>query len=356
MKIVSYLTEPASYTVDLVNKVHIPLKIDYRFLQKNTSAFTNVFLNYSLFMSDHNWIKRISIIRKDYKFYDIIIFNGYDRLDFIFLLFVHFFSKNKKNIGLESDTQLRIPTNFLKKIIKKTYLNFIFNDKYIHGLAGGNNSHRDLFRFYGMREKNIHFLPMVIDVEKRKFKLNRKRNSIFTFLFVGRFIPLKQIELIIKSFLFEFKDDPKVQLKLIGDGPLLKNLTANYKFKNVLFQGALFNKDLLKEYEDAHVLVLGSNKEQWGLVINEALASGLAVLSNNKVGANFDLIKDKNTGFIFNSEIKNDLSSKMRLIYEDKSYFKECCFNGFKLMHEYWNFDLYSEKLMEASNKMISNE
>lgn len=356
MKIVSFLTEPASYTIDLISKVHNPLEIDYRFLQKKTTARTDSFLSSSMFMSDYNWLKRFSILKDDYKYYDVIIFNGYDRLDFIFLLFVHFFSANKKNIGLESDTQLRVPSNFFKRIIKKIYLNFIFKDSYFHGLAGGNNTHRDLFSFYGMKEKNIHFLPMVIDVEKRKFEVERQRNPIFTFLFVGRFIPLKQIEYIIKSFLIEFKDNSQVQLKLIGDGIMFDYLSSKYSENNIIFKGALFDKDLLNEYEDSHVLVLASNKEQWGLVINEALASGLAVLSNNKVGANFDLVEGKNTGLIFNSEKEFDLSEKMRLIYDDKIYFKSCCANAYKLMHQYWNFNLYSEKLMEAVKKMTSND
>lgn len=355
MKIVSYLTEPASYTIDLISKVHIPLKIDYRFLQSKTLVKTQNFFDESLYMCDNSWLKRIAIIKKDYKVYDVIIFNGYDRLDFIFLLFIHLFSTNKKHIGLESDTQLRIPTNYLKRIIKKTYLNFIFRDKYMHGLAGGNSSHRKLFSHFGMKKENIHFLPMVIDVEQRNFKLDRQRNSIFTFLFVGRFIPLKQIEYIIKSFLIAFEGNDKVQLKLIGDGPLQNGLKNKYKFDNIIFEGALFDKDLLSQYKNSHVLVLASNKEQWGLVINEALACGLAVLSNDKVGANFDLIENKKTGYIFDSNKEFDLSLKMKSIFEDQSYFKECCTNGHDLMHKYWNFNLYSEKLSEAAKKMMTN-
>lgn len=356
MKIVSYLTEPASYSIDLISKVHIPLKIDYRFLQKKTLAKTQTFLNGSLFLNEYGWLKRILIIKKDYKAYDVIVFNGYDRLDFIFLLLIHLFSFNKKNIGLESDTQLRIPTNYFKKIIKKYYLNFIFKNDYIHGLAGGNSSHRKLFSHYGMKEENIHFLPMVIDVEQRNFKVERKRNSVFTFLFVGRFIPLKQIEFIIKSFLIAFKGNTKVQLKLIGDGPLQNELKNKYKFDNIHFEGALYDDLLLTEYKNSHVLVLASNKEQWGLVINEALASGLAVLSNDKVGANFDLIDNKNTGYIFDSNKEFDLSTKMKSIFEDKSYFNQCCVNGHNLIHNYWNFNLYSEKLFEAAKKMMSND
>lgn len=356
MKIVSYLTEPASYTIDLVSKVHIPLGIDYRFLQRKTLAKTDNLLKGSVYLQDKGWFDRILFIKNDYKKYDVIVFNGYDRLDFIFLLFIHLFSFKKKKIGLESDTQLRIPKNYLKRIIKKLYLNFIFKNNHIHGLAGGNNNHRKLFSYYGMNKNNIHFLPMVVDVEKRKFTIDRQRNSIFTFLFVGRFIPLKQIEYIIKSFLFEFENKSNVQLKLVGDGPLLNHLRDKYKYDNIFFEGALFDEDLIEVYRTSHVLILASNKEQWGLVINEALASGLAVLSNNKVGANYDLIEGKGTGYVFDSDLDSDLSIKMKSIFQDEKYFKKCCVNAHHLMHGYWNFNLYSEKLLEASTKMLLND
>ena len=40
MKIVSYLTEPAKYTLDLIESVHIPLNVDVVFLQRNTFVKT----------------------------------------------------------------------------------------------------------------------------------------------------------------------------------------------------------------------------------------------------------------------------------------------------------------------------
>ena len=355
MRIISYLTEPASYTLDLISKVHSKHGIDYKFLQRKTSAKSSKLLNNKIFLNELNFFSRIRTIYTDYKKYDVIVFNGYDRLDFIFLLIIHIFSKNKTPIGLESDTQLRIPKNFLKRVIKKLYLNFVFKLSKIHGLSGGNYSHRHLFSYYGMKEENIHFLPMVIDVEKLNFDPNRNRNDFFTFIFVGRFIPLKQIEYIIKSFKMAFHKQ-YVKLNLIGDGPLFKELMDKYSCNSICFKGALYDQDLLDEYKNAHVLILASNKEQWGLVINEALAAGLAVLSNNKVGANYDLLENKKTGYIFDSNIENDLCEKMKLIYSQKNVFDQFCRNGYQLMHTYWNFNLYKEMLFNAANKMTKND
>ena len=39
----------------------------------------------------------------------------------------------------------------------------------MNGLAGGEKLHKELFRYYGMSEEKIHFLPMVVDVNQFKF-------------------------------------------------------------------------------------------------------------------------------------------------------------------------------------------
>ena len=150
---------------------------------------------------------------------------------------------------------------------------------------------------------------MVVDVNQFKFYPLRKRNKVFTFLFVGRFVPLKQIEVIIEEFLMKFEKDTSVQLILVGDGPKYKSIYENYsKYTNVLFKGRLTAMDLKREFELAHVFVLASNNENWGLVINEAMSASLAVLSNKGIGANYDLIIDKDTGVIFDASKKGRFS------------------------------------------------
>ena len=50
-----------------------------------------------------------------------------------------------------------------------------------------------------MSEEKIHFLPMVVDANQFKFN-SLEKEMIFTYLYVGRFIKLKQIEIIIDEF------------------------------------------------------------------------------------------------------------------------------------------------------------
>lgn len=355
MKTISYLTEPAKYTLDLIESVHIPLKIDVVFLQRNTFVKSDKLKEHCnlTFLNELSFFKRFKKLYNDYQNYDIIVFNGYDRFDFLLLWFIHLISKNKTPIGLESDTPIYIPKNYFKRIIKEKYLNNIFKNKWVHGLAGGNDTHRKLFSYYGMSEAKIHFLPMVIDVEKFSFNPIRNRAKNFTFIYVGRFEKIKKIDIIINEFLIAFNDNLNVTLKLIGDGSLKSNLELKYKkCQNIIFTGKLFDNDLKIEYEQAHVLVLSSIKDNWGLVINEALSASLPVLSSNYVGANYDLIEDKNTGFTFDPHKRGDLAQKMKLLFENNSIFERFAHNGYELMHNYWNYDLYQKQFLLSANKM----
>ena len=84
-------------------------------------------------------------------------------------------------------------------------MSYIFKKKYVYGLAAGNYTHKDLFRFYGMREKNIFLMPLMVNNFKfyPKNIINKKE---FIFLFVGRLIKRKNIESLINVFNYKFKD------------------------------------------------------------------------------------------------------------------------------------------------------
>ena len=98
-------------------------------------------------------------------------------------------------------------------------------------------------------------------------------------------------------------------------------------------------------YNDCNVFVLPSTFEPWGLVVNEAMASGFPVIVSDKVGARYDLVLNKNTGFVFKSGDAVDLSDKMFKIYHNKSLYKTLSANAFKLLQEYWNLDLYKKQV-----------
>jgi glycosyltransferase involved in cell wall biosynthesis len=90
--------------------------------------------------------------------------------------------------------------------------------------------------------------------------------------------------------------------------------------------------------------------EPWGLVVNEALSAGLPVIASKEVGACFDLIKDKETGFV--AEDMQDFGQMMLTLFNDAELLKRYSKNASDLMKNNWNYDLYNNCLNKAIKKV----
>ena len=346
MKVFSFFVEPSSYTLDLISNVFMQLNIDHAFLRSSSHAKASIKTDITA-LDKFKVVDQIKYIIKIYRNYDMIIFNGYNHWQFFLSFILNTLNTKKRVIAIESDTRFR-ERKGLKAILKKFYLTPIFSRRYVFGFPGGNFTHKELFRHYGMKDENIFLMPMMVD--NSKFYTDSERvDKPFVFLFVGRMIPLKQIEFLIQSFLKNFENSSEVLLRLVGDGELYDPLFSKYgKYENILFEGAKYGEELVKSYHSSHILILPSDREQWGLVVNEAMAAGLPVIASDQVGAIYDLIIGKETGFVFSLNKENDLADKMLKLYEDKELYAKYSQNAKKLMKEEWNYDLYRSCLEKA--------
>ncbi len=351
-RVFAILQEPASYTVDRNHAVYDKLGIDYCYIDNKSEAQSDENNIQGLSeLNDKELNKRLGNILSDY---DIVIMNGYTGE-----IFRHLYRLNQrynKIIGIDSDTQLRVPVNPIKRLVKWIYLSRIFKNKHYYGLAGGTGSHKELFRHYGMSENHIFLMPMMINNEF--FYQNvKKRTAKFSYIFVGRIIGLKNLPLMIEAFIQAFGDRNDVELRLVGSGDMIEYLRSKYSSNNnIIFVGAKFGNELIIEYHNASALILPSSSEQWGLVVNEALAAGLPVIVSDQVGAAHDLVEGRNTGFIFPYQDADKLAGYMKLLVEDRTLYREHSKNAAKLMKEYWNYDLYTKCLKKFIQKATSDK
>lgn len=134
------------------------------------------------------------------------------------------------------------------------------------------------------------------------------------FLFVGRFVGLKNIGTLIKSFSKLPKDDNA--LVLIGSGEEDVHLRQQVKelgHTNVLFTGRLEGEQLYAWYNVADYFVLPSYLEPFGAVTNEALLAGCYCLISNKAGSQC-LIEEGKNGYTFSPMDVDELADKMQMI------------------------------------------
>ncbi|WP_222262069.1 glycosyltransferase family 4 protein [Modestobacter marinus] len=112
------------------------------------------------------------------------------------------------------------------------------------------------------------------------------------FLFVGRLVARKQPSRLLAAFTQVRAELPAATLTVVGDGPLRAELEARSSGdgSGVTFAGWAEGDELRRAMREHDVLVLPSEREVWGLVVNEALAHGLYVIATDDVGSAHDLL------------------------------------------------------------------
>ena len=350
MNVFAFLAEPASYTVDRNLKVYVPMGIDYCYLLGNSEAkntreekVKDVFVHFS---KRQQW----KYIRHVLREYDTVIFNGYTGLSFLMLFVLNLWYR--KSIGIDSDTQYREPSGLFKRCLKRIYLNFVFGNKHVYGLAGGNHTHKNLFRNFGMKEDRIVLMPMMVDNSRfDNAEYKQRSTEVIRFVYVGRLIECKNLDLMIRAFVAHHQKYHNSELHIVGKGVLEESLKKKYASCDfVLCDGPKYGDDLLAVYRQNHVLVLPSTYEPWGLVVNEAMSAGMPVLVSNEVGAHYDLVDGNDTGFVFDAYEEQSLIDAMEQISNMDTY-KKYADNAYNFMHNYWNYSLYRKCLEYFINK-----
>jgi glycosyltransferase involved in cell wall biosynthesis len=110
-------------------------------------------------------------------------------------------------------------------------------------------------------------------------------------------------------------------LVLLGDGPLRKEIESSIRrlglSDHVALPGFRQYDELPIHYGLAEAFVHPSTVEQWGLVVNEAMAAGLPVLVSNRCGCAPDLVREGHNGFTFDPFDVHGLASLMERISAD---------------------------------------
>ncbi|MEN3009352.1 glycosyltransferase, partial [Pseudothermotoga sp.] len=187
----------------------------------------------------------------------------------------------------------------LKRAMKKFFISsaswWICSGKYT----------KETLKYYGAKEDRIFIYPFTSirqsDIltkplsKEEKLKLRKelgmKEEKII--LSVGQFIPRKGFDLLIKAS----KSIPKnVGVYIVGGKPPQEYLDLAKAFdveEKVHFVDFKLKQELKKYYMAADLFVLPTREDIWGLVINEAMACGLPLITTNRCIAGLELIKNE---------------------------------------------------------------
>lgn len=149
---------------------------------------------------------------------------------------------------------------------------------------------------------NDHFQTLSKVAKEHLYQMKVKKGYPSTILlYVGRLEKSKGLYDLIRSY-ERLPAQNEVGLVIVGDGSAgaeLKQYCINRGLRNVYFEGFIQQEELPRYYGLADIFVFPSYSDPWGLVVNEAMACGLPVISSDAPGAVDDLVRDGENGFVY---------------------------------------------------------
>ena len=170
------------------------------------------------------------------------------------------------------------------------------------------------------------------------FSLKEKYSKKAKLLHVGRISFEKNIDVIIKSVFILRKEFHDIILDIVGDGPALKSLklmTQKLELeKNIRFLGRKEHIKLNKIYKEHDIFITASTMETQGVVILEAMASGLPVIGVKKLAIP-DLVKNNVNGYVTKPFDEQEMAEKIRILYKDSKLREDFGKNSTELVKEH---------------------
>jgi len=184
---------------------------------------------------------------------------------------------------------------------------------------------KDLIDYYDASPETISVIPCGVNLdlfrpigrETARCYLGLKEESVI--LFVGRIIPLKGIDNLLKAMTYLERKE-RIKLVVIGgdehcqtEVERLKDLSRSLKIQeSVIFLGLVKQEILPFFYSAANLCVVPSYYESFGLVILESLACGTPVVAT-RVGGAESVIRHGETGYVVRNNDSCHLADKIAL-------------------------------------------
>jgi len=122
----------------------------------------------------------------------------------------------------------------------------------------------------------------------------------FVFLFAGSLIPRKGVLVLADAFRQVAAVEPHARLVVMGDGPLRRVMAERLgaAAARSVFLGNVPYEESPLIYQAADAFVFPTQHDGWGMVVNEAMATGLPVITTTTCGAAHDLVEHGVNGWM----------------------------------------------------------
>lgn len=262
-------------------------------------------------------------------------------------------------------------SGFVKKVVATIWENIPFNNEGIGGrrkfkqqaleevdlFIATTKLSKQILIAEGCDSQKITVIYPGIDLDRFRFKkINSKK--VNTILFVGRLVPEKGIWTILDTFTFLHNNYPELRLIICGEGPEKAKLIQATQKRNLSSSVIYINvpyKRMHNVYQQADIFVLASYvtrywKEQFGMVLVEAMASGVPIVATYS-GAIPEVIG--NVGLLVPEKNTRALARAIEKLIKTKSLRQKLSYAGKKRVESLFNNVINSKKILNSYKKIL---
>lgn len=202
-------------------------------------------------------------------------------------------------------------------------------------------------------QREIDVIPNMVNSSfETKIKVSQNHKN-FKFFGLGRLVPHKNFDLLIKSFAESFKENPGITLEIAGEGPereKLKELIQALELEHqVSLLGRIENSQVGEIMNEAQAVVVPSSLETFGVPIIEGWFMGKPVIAsdNNPLLNYFSL----DNGILFKKNSQSSLSHSLQALYTNyKNYEAETIS---RKAHEIFSAEAICRKLKAVYSNIL---
>jgi glycosyltransferase involved in cell wall biosynthesis len=189
------------------------------------------------------------------------------------------------------------------------------------------------------------------EVVRKKYQI--KENEIVS-LSASRLTEEKNVQFLFEAILDVLKDNKNVKFLHVGGGYLQNELEKFAKEKKIekqiIFAGEVKREEMKNYYASADIFVYASKSETQGMIISEAMYSGLPVVAVNATGI-CDLVIDGKTGLLV-LENKDEFAGAVINLIEDENKRKLFGENSKKVAMENYTSKVCAKKMLELYERV----
>ena len=343
----------------------IPLLDGYRWIQVKNRALSRNEEKFFGLCNPGLWK-----LARSGEFDAVISYLGYRRVSFWFALLAAKMRGIPVLFGTDASTMAPREGKLWKRITNRLAKKFVW--RAVFGLADQiltpSTTGAEMMASLGFPRERISMTPYAVDNEwwlTRAALVDRKETRRLwgvaaeekVVLFSAKLQPWKRPQDLLEAL--ARVEMPTVRLVFAGDGPLRAEVEERAKAlgieSRVKFLGFVNQTKLPAVYASADLLVLPSEYDAFGLVVNEAMLCGCPVLASDRVGAVRDLIEDGRTGYVYACGNADELAKTISRILSHPEKSSEVAREAKKRI-ENWSYKEAIDNTIEGLQRAIARK